>query len=84
MIFCILLIYHGDSLSPFLLCIALISLTNFLYKNSLSNQTELPTKINHLPFKVFTGTEKGMVLALKLVETFSEDIENTEGILKRS
>jgi hypothetical protein len=72
-------IFQGDSLSPLLLCIALISLTNELNRADCGYQVHgTERKISHLLYmddlKLLGRNENDLESEIKIVHTISKDI----------
>ena len=72
-------IFQGDSLSPLVFILALITLSLILKKAKAAYQfSESKEKINHLLFmddlNLYSGSEKGLDSLIQIVCVFSEDI----------
>jgi hypothetical protein len=78
---------QGDSLSPLLFCIALISLTNELNRSNCGYQVYgTERKINHLLYmddlKLIGRSEEELGNEIKIIKTFSDDIKMKFGLEK--
>ena len=81
-------IFQGDSLSPLLFVLVMIPLTLVLRQTKASYELKKGgKKINHLLFmddlKLFAKNEDQIDSLVNTVRTFSEDIKNEFGLLKR-
>ena len=76
-------IFQGDSLSPFLFCLALIPLSNELNNTGYGYKIFDPT-INHLiymdDFKLFAKNDQDLEGLLNTVKEFSNDMEIEFGL----
>ena len=80
-------IYQGDSLSPFLFCIALIPSTNELNRADCGYQVHgTERKIGHVLYmddlKLLGRNENDLKNEMKIVQTISKDINMNSGLEK--